>query len=66
VLVILVVGVVLLIRGYPADVFLWGDEKARQEARERVKRLLWPLLLAISFIPALVMLFLPSLLGGFK
>jgi hypothetical protein len=63
---IAVVGVVLLVRGYPAAVFLWGDEKSRQETRERVKRLLWPLLLAISFIPVLVQLFLPSLLSGFK
>jgi len=47
-------------------VFLWRDEKSRQEIRERIKRLLWPLLLAISFIPVLVQLFLPSLLSAFK
>lgn len=63
---IAVVGIVLLVRGYPAAVFLWGDEKSRQETRERVKRLLWPLLLAISLIPAVVQLFLPNLLSGFK
>ena len=59
---IAVVGVVLFVRGYPAVVFLWGDEKSRQETRERVKRLLWPLLLAISLIPVIVQLFLKSLL----
>jgi predicted PurR-regulated permease PerM len=63
---IALVGVVLFVRGYPAAVFLWGDEKSRQETRERVKRLLWPLLLAISLIPVIVQLFLPSLLSGFK
>jgi len=63
---IAVVGVVLLVRGFPAVVFLWRDEKSRQEIRERIKRLLWPLLLAISFIPVLVQLFLPSLLSAFK
>jgi hypothetical protein len=40
-----------------AAVFLWGDEKSRRETRERVKRLLWPLLLAISLIPEIVQLF---------
>jgi hypothetical protein len=63
---IAVVGVVLFVRGYPAVVFLWGDEKSRQETRERVKRLLWPLLLAISLIPVIVQLFLTSLLNSFK
>jgi hypothetical protein len=63
---IAVIGVILLVRGYPAAVFLWGDEKSRQETRERVKRLLWPLLLAISFVPVLVQLFLPSVLTAFK
>ena len=63
---IAVVGAFLLFRGYPAAVFLWGDEKSRQETRERVKRLLWSLLLAISLIPVIVQLFLPSLLSGFK
>jgi hypothetical protein len=60
------VGVFLLVRGYPTMVFLWGDEKSRKETRERVKRLLWPLLLAISLIPLLVQFFLPSLLSVFK
>jgi hypothetical protein len=60
------VGMVLLVRGYPAAVFLWGDEKSRQETRERIKRVLWPLLLAISFIPVVVQLFLSSLLSGFR
>ena len=63
---IAVVGVVLFIWGYPAGVFLWGDEKSRQETRERVKRLLWPLLLAISLVPVIVQLFLPSLLNSFR
>jgi hypothetical protein len=48
---IAVVGVVLFIRGYPAAVFLWGDEKSRQKTRERVKAVLWPVLLTISIIP---------------
>jgi hypothetical protein len=60
------VGLVLFIRGYPAAVFLWGDEKSRQETRERVKRLLWPILLTISLIPVVVQLFLPNLLSVFK
>jgi hypothetical protein len=60
------VGIILFIRGYPASVFLWGDEKSRQETRERVKRVLWPVLLAISLIPVVVQLFLPGLLNPFK
>jgi hypothetical protein len=63
---IALVGVVLLVRGYSAAVFLWGDEKSRQETRERVKRLLWPLLLALSLIPLVVQLFFPSLFSAFK
>jgi hypothetical protein len=64
--VIAAVGIALLIRGHPAAVFLWGDEKSRQETRERTKRVLWALLLAISLIPVIVQLFLPSLLSGFR
>ena len=63
---IALVGLVLFVRGYPAAVFLWGDEKSRQETRERMKRLLWPLLLAISLIPVIVQFFLPSLLSAFR
>ncbi len=63
---IVLVGVFLIVRGYPTAVFLWGDEKSRQETRERVKRVLWPVLLAISLIPVIVQLFLPSLWNAYK
>ena len=63
---ITLVGVVLLVRGYPAGIFLWGDEKSRHETRERLKRLLWPLLLALSLIPLVVQVFFPSLFNTFK
>jgi hypothetical protein len=62
---IAVVGLVLIIRGYPAAVFLWGDEESRQKTRERVRARLWPVLLAISLLPVIVQVFWPSLWTAF-
>jgi hypothetical protein len=62
--VVIALGLFIIVVCYPSVVFLWGDEKDRQLWRDSAKRYLWPLLLAITFVPIVSRLYLSGIIDG--